>query len=235
MLATLSGPGPAIAQDAARVGVVSHVKVLSDKVEDVSSPAAWKRSYIRDGMSDQEKTLAIWRTVVKYRHQTDPPNEWIQDNCHDVFKTIHVYGYGMCCCAASHVETLARYVGLPARAWGINLHSVPEVFYDGSWHMVDGSLMNYFLNPDGHVASVADLKKAVMEWHGEHPGFRHNDGKLRKFAAGGGWKNGPALLLSTGEQFYDRNGINAAGWHGWPSTMREYDCKEFIYDYGGSI
>jgi len=101
-------PWPALAQDAAKVGVVSHLKVLSDKVEDVSSPEAWKKSCVRDGMSDQEKVLAIWRTVVKYRHQTSPPNEWIQDNVHDVFKTIHVYGYGMCCCASSHVETLAR-------------------------------------------------------------------------------------------------------------------------------
>src|SRR5437899_2786201 len=35
---------------AARVGVVSHIKVLSDKVADVSSLAAWKKSFIRDGM-----------------------------------------------------------------------------------------------------------------------------------------------------------------------------------------
>ena len=235
VLAGLSGPAPAVAQDPARVGVVSHVKVLSDKVEDVSSPEAWKRSYIRDGMSDQEKVLAIWRTVVKYRHQTNPPNEWIQDNVHDVFKTIHVYGYGMCCCAASHVETLARYLGLPARGWGITAHSVPEVFYDGSWHLVDGSLMNYFLNPDGKIASVADVKKAVMDWHAQHPGYRASDGKLRQFAASGGWKKGPALLASTGERFWDANGINAAGWHGWPSTMQEYDCKEFLFDYGGSM
>ena len=110
---------PAFADDANRVGVVSHVKVLSDKVEDVSSPEAWKKTYIKPGMSDQEKALAIWKTVVKYRHQTAPPNECLQDNVHDVFKTIHVYGYGMCCCASSHVETLARYLGMPARGWAI--------------------------------------------------------------------------------------------------------------------
>ena len=68
---------PASAADASRVGVVSHVKVLSNHVEDVSSPQAWAQSYIKPGMSDQEKVLAIWRTVVKYRHQTAPPNEWI--------------------------------------------------------------------------------------------------------------------------------------------------------------
>src|SRR5208283_5203846 len=140
-----------------------------------------------------------------------------------------------CCCASSHVETLARYLGLEARGWAINAHSVPELKYDNSWHMVDGSLMNYFLNPDGRIASLADIKKAVLEWHAQHPGYRGNDGKLREFAANGGWKKGPSLLASTGEQFWDANGINMAGWHGWPSTMQEYDCKEFMLDYGGSM
>jgi hypothetical protein len=223
------------AEEAKQAGIVSHVKVLSDKVEDVSSPEAWKRSYITAGMSDQEKVLAIWRTVVKYRHQIDPPDEYLQDHAHDVFKTIHVYGYGQCCCASSHVETLARYLGLEARGWAINVHSVPEVQYDNSWHTIDGSLMNYFLNPDGKIASVADIKKAVLDWHAQHPGYRGNDGKLRQFAANGGWKKGPALLASTGERFWDANGINMAGWHGWPSTMQEYDCKEFLFDYGGSM
>jgi hypothetical protein len=223
------------AESAAKVGIVSHVKVLSNHSEDVSSPEAWKRSYITAGMTDQEKLLAIWRTVVRYRHQIEPPNEFIQDNVHDIFKTIHVYGYGQCCCASSHVETLARYLGMEARGWAINAHSVPEVQYDNAWHTVDGSLMNYFLNPDGRIASVADIKRAVMEWHAQHPGCRGNDGKLRTVAANDGWKKGPALFASTGEQFWDANGINMAGWHGWPSTMQEYDCKEFIYDYGGSM
>jgi hypothetical protein len=226
---------PIAAQEPTRVGVVSHVKVLSDKVEDVSSPEAWKKTYIREGMSAQEKALAIWRTVVKYRHQTSPPNEYLLDNVHDVFKTIHVYGYGMCCCAASHVETLARYLDMPARGWGITAHSVPEVQYDGSWHMLDGSLMNYFLNAEGKIASVAEIKKAVTEWHAQNPGYRGNDAKLRQFASAGGWKKGPALLVSTGDLFWDHNGINLAGWHGWPSTMQEYDCQEFLFDYGGSM
>ena len=39
--------------EAKRVGVVSHVKVLSDKVRDVSSMEAWKRSFIRDDMTDE--------------------------------------------------------------------------------------------------------------------------------------------------------------------------------------
>jgi hypothetical protein len=46
------------------VGVVCHVQVVSDKVPDVSSMEAWKRAFIKDGMTDQEKALAAWRTTV---------------------------------------------------------------------------------------------------------------------------------------------------------------------------
>jgi hypothetical protein len=45
-------------------GVVSHVKVISNHVEDVSSLEAWKKSFIKDGMTDEEKALAVWKSVV---------------------------------------------------------------------------------------------------------------------------------------------------------------------------
>src|SRR5204862_8171174 len=68
---------PARADDrpagSAPVGVVCGVQVLSDKVPDVSIMEAWKRSYIKDGMSDQVKPLPVWRTVVAPSHQDAPP------------------------------------------------------------------------------------------------------------------------------------------------------------------
>ena len=221
----------------AKAGVVSHIKVLSDKVDDVSSLEAWKASCIKPGMTNEEKGIAIWRTVVKYRHQTAPPNEFLQNenNVHDVMKTINVYGYGMCCCASANVEQLARYIGWEARGWAITLHSVPEVYYDNAWHLLDGSLMNVFRTPDAGLASVADIAKAVADWHEANPGYRGDDGKLRKFAAKGNWsKNGPALLATN--EHYGVDGPNAAGWHGWSSTMIEYDNakKHFPYEYGYS-
>ena len=51
-------------------GVVSHVSVLSDKVEDVSSLDAWKRSFIKDGMTDQQKATAIWAGVPRYERKS---------------------------------------------------------------------------------------------------------------------------------------------------------------------
>ena len=223
------------------VGVVSHIKVISDKVEDVTTLADWKKTYITDGMSDQDKAIAIWKSVVKYRHQTAPPQENIQmGGCaHDPMKTIHVYGYGQCCCASSNIEGLARFVGLKGRGRIINHHSVPEVGYNNEWHLFDASLMNYFTHPDGKVASVDDLRHAVRGWfeaHPEHAGLRGNDNALHTFGMNNGWKQGPELLLTSPD--FDINGINSAGWHGWPSNMQEYDWSDEkcgVFDYGPSM
>ena len=230
----------ACATENAPVGVVSHVLVLSDKSEDISSPEAWKKTYIKDGMSEQEKAIAIWKTVVRYRTQDDPPNELITDNVHDPLKVFHVYGYGMCCCASSNVEGLARFIGLQARGRVISAHSVPEVFYDNSWHLLDGSLMSYFIKPDGKLASVDEIRGAVRGWWQSHPdeakAMRWNDNKLREFALNEGWKKGPELLANS--PFYDKNGINPAGWHGWPSNMQEYDLSDKdagVFEYGPSM
>jgi hypothetical protein len=222
-------------------GVVSHIKVVSDKVEDVTTLADWKKAYIKDGMSDHDKAIAIWKSVVKYRHQTNPPQEGVQNGgcAHDPMKTIHVYGYGQCCCASSNIEGLGRYIGMGARGRIINSHSVPEVQYDGEWHLLDASVMNYFTRPDGKIASVDDIRKAVRGWWEAHPesaAMRGKDSELHKYAMNDGWKRGPELLLTA--TTFDINGINPAGWHGWPSNMQEYDWSDekcAVFEYGPSM
>jgi hypothetical protein len=216
-------------------GVVSHISVVSDKVEDVSSMEAWKRSFIKPGMTDEQKALAVWETVVKFRQQDSPPNEYLQDetNVHDPIKTFNVYGYGMCCCAASNIEALARYAGLQARGRIISAHSVPEVFWDGGWHLLDASLINYMPKADGKLASVDEIIAGIKEFYALHPDLKRNDPALRAFMRGGGWKKGPAILANS--PFYDQNGWLPAATHGWYTTMQEYDGSENgITEYGYS-
>jgi hypothetical protein len=217
------------------VGAVSHVKVLSDQVEDVSSMEAWKRSFIHSGMTEEQKAQAVWQTVVKFRQQDAPPNEFLrsEENVHDPIKTFNVYGYGMCCCASANIEALGRSAGLPARGRILHGHSVPELFWDGAWHALDASLINYFPRPDGSLAGVDEVIAGVQDWYGKHPELKGNDAGLRAFMRGGGWKNGPALLSAS--PFYDLNGWLPAATHGWYSTMQEYDGSESgVYEYGYS-
>ncbi|HTE20544.1 MAG TPA: hypothetical protein VK689_19430 [Armatimonadota bacterium] len=227
--APVNGPG------ATRGGIVSHVKVLSNRVEDVSSMEAWKRSFIKEGMTDEQKAMAVWETVVKFRHQDNPPNEYLQESAHphDPIKTFNVYGYGQCCCASSNIEALGRYAGLPARGRIIQAHSVPELFWGGRWRMLDASLLTWFPGPDGQAAGVDDIIAGVKAWYEKNPGLKGNDAKLREFMRAGGWKKGPEILA--GCRFFDPNGWLPAATHGWYATMQEYDGSHSgIYEYGYS-
>jgi len=214
-----------------QLGTVCNVKVVSDKIEDVSSIEAWKKSFIKPGMTDKEKGLAIWESCVKFRHQTNPPNEHMTSNVHDAIKNFNVYGYGMCCCVASHIEQFARSIGMKARGLGIERHSVPEVFWGGKWHYLDASLLCYFEEANGNIVSVKEFQSAVKQWLDAHPEMK-NERKQREFMRNWGWKKGPALIAST--KFLSQNGWLPAATHGWYSLMSHDGSRNFVFEYGYS-
>jgi hypothetical protein len=225
------------ADSPAPAAVVSHVKVLSDKVEDVSSLAAWQRSFLKRGMTERQKALSIWETVVKFRHQDVQPLEFLEheDEVHDPIKAFNVYGYSLCSGTAAYVEALARYAGLEARGWGITGHSVPEIKIDGRWSMFDASLINYFPRPDGGIAGVEEISKGIVEWYDRNPEYRNNREKLYKLMGNGGWRKGPAVLA--GSPTFDDNGWQPAATHGWGDTLLEYGNPRanFLYDYSAAV
>jgi hypothetical protein len=236
-------PGVAPAQDAPfrrpggtePAGVVSYVKVVSDKVPDMSSLEAWKKSFIKESMTDEEKAMAVWKTVRTFQHQDAPPMEYLQQEevVQDPIKVFNVYGYAFCSVASCEVEALARYVGLQARGRIINLHSVPEVYFGGAWHLLDGSLMCYFPKADGKPASVDEIMAGIREFYDRHPEYKKNEKKLAEFMRGGRWRQGPEVLSRCPS--YDENGWLEAATHGWYSTMQEYDgSANGIYEYGYS-
>jgi hypothetical protein len=145
-------------------GRVNNLKVLSDKIDDVTTVENILRSFVRPGMSDEERSRALWTAAVKYRHQTIPPNEYLAADweAHDPVKIFNVYGYCMCCCCSALVEALNRADGREARGRILNGHSVAEVRYGDAWHMFDTSLIAYFPRPgDGEIASVDEITTAV--------------------------------------------------------------------------
>lgn len=225
---------------APRAGIVSHVKVLSDHVADVSSVEAWAKSYLKPGMSDEEKALAVWRTVVAHQHQNPPPVEYLhspENTVTDPLKMFNVYGYSLCSVHASHVAAMARAAGLTARNQTIVRHCVAEVSWDGAWHMLDASLVNYFPKPDGKIASVDEIIASVTAFYERHPELKGNPEGLEKYRQQQGWKSGPALLANC--PFYGSDGLLAATWPwqaGWPETMREYDGSvQFVFEPGYSM
>jgi hypothetical protein len=203
----------AVAPAAPAGGVVSHIKIVSDKIEDVSSFDAWKKSFIKDGMTDEQKAMAIWTTVVKFRHQDSPPNEFLgnEDNVHDPIKTFNVYGYGMCCCASSNIEALSRGIGLQSRGWGINNHSVPEVFFNDAWHLLDASVICYYVKDDKAIAGVEEMSA--------------NPDELVKPERARPELKGPRYDSLTGD--HDMKHM--------PDGYRKKGDRPFLYDYGYSM
>src|SRR3954471_5282069 len=171
-LATLLGLAAwASAAAAEPVGVVSGVKVVSDKVPDVSSFEAWKASTIRDGMDDAAKALATAQSVVAFAHFDPPASEFAGldgSSERDAIKLFNVYGYGSDATTAAVVQ-LWRQLGYEARGWTVNRWGVsPEVSYGGGWHAFDPTMICWFRKPDGQFAGVEELAKGVQAWYAEH-------------------------------------------------------------------
>ena len=108
-------------------------------------------------MTDREKALAIWQFLVDNRYHDQPAHNDIE--LHDPVRYLNVYGYGFCDDSATNLMVLAEQAGLKGRVWGLDGHVVPEVFFDGDWHMLDPDGEIYYLEDDGHtIASVKTLE-----------------------------------------------------------------------------
>ncbi|NOX99493.1 MAG: transglutaminase domain-containing protein, partial [Verrucomicrobia bacterium] len=122
---------------------------------DLSSREGIIKSILRPGMSDEEKTLAIWKFLSDWRYHyppAEPGNE-----IHDPVKFINVYGYGFCDDSARNAVALATLAGIRSRIWGLDGHVVAETFYNDRWHMIDPDHKAYYRTDAGHVASVEEL------------------------------------------------------------------------------
>jgi hypothetical protein len=238
VLALVAASATARAGDLAAARV-NNLKVLSDKVDDVTTEEAILRSFLGPGMTDAERAAALWTAAVKYRHQAPPPNEYLAADweAHDPVKIMNVYGYCMCCCSSALIAALNRADRRGARGRILNNHSVPEVRYGGGWHMFDASLITVFPKPDGAAASVDEIGAALAGWYADHPGYRGDRAKLLDLMRSDGWTGwktqGPALLAGCP---YYRGGFFPAGTHGWNDTMAEYDRRPSeVYEYGYQV
>ena len=71
-----------------------------------------------------------------------------------------VYGYNICGHTAACFDALCAAAGIRSRYWEINHHTVTEVYFDGSWHMLDGNVPVFYLKRDNRtIASMRDLEK----------------------------------------------------------------------------
>ena len=156
---------------------------------------------IEPGMTDAEKARALWWQEVQHRFHFEGDNGELLDPV----KVFNVYGYNTCGNDSICLAGLWRTAGLkvaPARLVG---HCVTQVFYDGSWHLMDGDMHAIYLLRDNQtVAGEQDLVR-------DHDLIRrtHTQGILQPDRrAGDEWES--SIYVFEGKVTGDRNSANSA-------------------------
>ncbi len=107
--------------------------------------------------TDQEKAMAIWRFVTENCHYGGPYGDGSLLN---PVRLLNITGANICANWATAVVSLAEQAGLKARIWEIGHHTVPEVYFNGRWHLIDSRIGGNFglLRDNRTIASFADLE-----------------------------------------------------------------------------
>src|SRR5262249_61406361 len=89
----VSGSAAVAGEGSREGGRINNLKVLSDKIDDVTTVENILKSFSRPGMTDAERAKALWTAAVKYRHQAAPANECLDADweTHDPVKLFNVY------------------------------------------------------------------------------------------------------------------------------------------------
>ena len=140
---------------------VYNLKVVTDASPDYSDMDSLVHSITSRWNTDAEKMWALfyWNHIA--RRQTAPMI--LHGNAGtDPIRQFNDYGYTQCSTISGINCSIWQYMGYKVRYWDVAVHTVPEVFYDGRWHMYDNSLSNLYTLCDGTtIAGVEDLGKTL--------------------------------------------------------------------------
>jgi hypothetical protein len=140
---------------------VYNLKVLTDGSPDYSDLDALVYSATSRWPTDAEKAWAMfyWNHVA--RRQTNPIILHGKAET-DPIRQFNDYGYTQCSTISGINCGIWQHMGYPVRYFDVAVHTVPEVFYDGRWHMYDNSLSAIYTLCDGRtIAGVEDIGKTM--------------------------------------------------------------------------
>jgi hypothetical protein len=141
-------------------GAVCNIKVVTDAAPDYSDMESMLHSVTAQWPSPAQKCWALFYWNHLARRQTRPMNLRGLE-CTDPIRQFNDYGFTMCSTVAGINCSIWDALGYPVRFWDISLHTVPEVQYDGRWHMYDNSMSALYTLCDGvTLAGVEDIGKA---------------------------------------------------------------------------
>src|SRR5580658_6967043 len=133
----------------------------------VTSTASFASSASTAG-SDEAFAIEVWRYVST---QTNPycSSGSTYEYTKDPLRILYGYGFGCCDQLAMTLASLwsgrgaagtagfAGHRGYQTRIATMTFHTIPEIFYGNAWHMLDPDHRVFYRNPDGSIASVAQI------------------------------------------------------------------------------
>ncbi len=135
---------------------VAGIKVLTNHTSDTTTVEAILQGVLNGLEIDHDKALALWQFVTAYSYNWQSATARIEQ--FDPVRLVNVYGYGLCDASANSLALLWAASGLKARVWYLTGHVVPEVYYDGAWHLLDPDHKVYYLKDDNRtIASVEEV------------------------------------------------------------------------------
>ena len=168
---------------------------------DRSDPAAIVRHVLDDDMSDAARALALHQYVVKNIRSWALPNP--EGNGRPL-QILGVYGYCNCGGFSHTLGRLAREAGMKARIVSLPGHAVTEIFYDGGWHLFDGSGDAVYRRPDGTVASAQQVHEDPRLLDSVQHRIHAPDGGFTEASIRAMYKSGPKgyALVASGKAVY---------------------------------
>jgi hypothetical protein len=136
---------------------VCNLKVVTDGNPDYSDIGSMLYSITNNWKDDKDKAWAIfyWNHIAR---RQSAPMRLHGGELTDPIRQFNDYGYTMCSTIAGANCAIFGAMGWSVKFWDISLHTVPEIKYDGAYHMHDNSLTALYTTCDGkRLAGVAEI------------------------------------------------------------------------------
>jgi hypothetical protein len=134
-----------------------NLKVVTDASPDVSDLGRFISSITSGWPSDRDKVWALfyWSHILK--RQT-PPMLLHGFEVTDPVRNFADYGFAQCSTISGINQALYEQLGLRHQFWDLCDHTVSQVEYDRSFHMIDSALSNLVTSDDGsRLASISEV------------------------------------------------------------------------------
>ena len=141
-------------------GAVYNLRVVSDASPDLTDLASLVSSITAAWPTDREKVWALyyWSHILK--RQTSPMLVHGFELA-DPVRNFADYGFTNCSTISGINQALYEVIGLRHQFWDICNHTVSQVEYDGSFHMIDSSMSNLVTSDDG--SRLATIEEAAAD------------------------------------------------------------------------